>query len=741
MSSFSVIDKAVIRQPINLVETRLNTNIFDPAKGAVKGFIKDSERQLDDVKSAIAKAMSVAIANEDQPPIIHLLAGGAGEGKSWKTVEATSLAIRRGEIKGTVLHIVTDHDNAAQIIGWYSEHGVEATHVRGMLSSGCKRIEEVTNMASVGLSPRSLCGTQENPCPFYASCEYIKTRRDIKTNNAKPVVVIPLEYLRSGGIPEELNPVLVIGDESPISKLLVEKSIPISELGSLWISGKTNKSHRRLQELSKEIIASLNSEEDVVSYLTKNKTEDEVLSLISDVEQIIRYRTEAKKEWLTNATSRRKNSFAGRLNYLEIIEAEGLIWKSILALLQSRGAKRQPCVLHMFEHEKIKRIDISLRINFPYSCPVIVLDAGADEVIYKKTFADSHAVKLYRTQSSESSLRRFAIIGESFSRTSLTHGTEHEVKNGKYTRNTAKEAADRRERLSKLIESILAIEEDRKILLVSHSKVEELIKSGEIAPGVLDRGNIELAHYGNTKGRNDFQDFDTVIIVGKLELSDESIRRLTRCLLTRAEARNLYPPTENRLRIKRPLEKEDGRTAYMDTYVFPNDDMTRIQQMHRESEIIQAEGRLRSVRRAGLDLRSYIISDAIPGDLSFEDIFHVEDVIGSKKLEPIFDEYHGILSSDAYANYHQTNDTRAFNDLIKNKGISFKSPPRGWIGISIAKMGKRGQPMKAFYKGSLDSFNPHDCEDAVVKHMMKINKYDPTETLVVKIITDHQKNG
>ena len=341
------------------------------------------------------------------------------------------MAIRAGDIKGTVLHIVTDHDNANQIIGWYNQHGVEATHVRGMVSSGCQRIDEVEQMTEVGLSPRSLCGTKDR-CPFYAQCDYIKTRQQIKANNAKPVVVIPLEYLRSGGIPEEIDPVLVIGMNPQSANCLSEKTIPVSELGSLWVRGKMNKAHHRLQSLSKELIASLKAEEDLITYLTKGKTEDEINDLIADVESIIRYRTEAKKTWLRDAKSRRKTLFAGRVNYLDIIEAEGVIWKSVLALLKNIGNADQPCVLHMFENEKVKRIDISLRINFPYKCPVIVLDAGADEVIYQKTFRDSHAIKMYRTKSSESSLRRFAIIGESFSRTSLTHGTEHEIKNSSY---------------------------------------------------------------------------------------------------------------------------------------------------------------------------------------------------------------------------------------------------------------------------------------------------------------------
>ena len=105
----------------------------------------------------------------------------------------------------------------------------------------------------------------------------------------------------------------------------------------------------------------------------------------------------------------------------------------------------------------------------------------------------------------------------------------------------------------KLFSQFWMLKEITKSFSCATQKVEDLIKTGEIAPNILKNENIELAHYGNTKGRNDFQAFDTVIIVGKMELSDDCIRRLTRCLMERSEAKGLYPPSQNRQRIGVPV--------------------------------------------------------------------------------------------------------------------------------------------------------------------------------------------
>ncbi|MFG6565919.1 hypothetical protein ACGYLI_17020 [Sulfitobacter sp. 1A13421] len=706
------------------------TKVLEPSDALLE--FCDGDADYDSLEECLDEFWKTFRTSPAIPPAV-IIKAQTGLGKTTTTIGSVSKAIRNGEIGGTVLHIVTDHKNMKEAQILYQKNGVFPTLLKGMTASGCKFKTQVEERYKFGLSARTLCkSVDENgevkKCPFYDDCGYIRTRQSIAKNPDLNVIICSAEYLRCGGIPEEVNPALIIVDESFSDKLVFEGYVKASEFGLVWANDQKSRASNRLRQMVNEILVLSMDRKPVVKELIEKHG---LQGLKRELGSIINFRSKEKRAIAQG--SAKQNSIVTQ----GAMRNEMMVWESMLTevneeIAQEAGSNKLKSTgaFHIIRSETGDRLDISRRTRFPYpDTPVLGLDATADAEIYGGVMNDTHELKVVSIKAKVNNMFTTAIFGQSWASSSLSVKSDKPYEAKGRLRIPSEEGKGRQKKLSPCLGAILKKEGDRKILICctkSNKKVllEELsIKDDLAAP------NIQIENFGALKGRNDFKDFDTTIILGKLELPDSVVVRMARAFMDHDEAVKLIGDKAGRERKVRQYSTYSNHVALGHTHEYKDDMMKRIQYQMRELENVQCLGRVRAVNRPQADIRAYLLTDAIPESLVLDNAYHIDDFTKTSPLEELATEYENIVSVAAYSQHRGVRNNAA-TEFFKAHGFTANICPEGWALVKSRVSGQRGAATKLYIPTPALKMMEDDgtLEATIQKHLFHLGKLDSERT-------------
>lgn len=638
------------------------------------------------------------IGEQDTPRKALVIRAGTGTGKTYKTIRSLSQSIKLGKLRSPVLHFVLDHKTAEEAKIFYAEFGIDAFHLKGRRAAGCARIDLVEEFYEKGLSTKGLCGRtssvsrhgsladlvpQERGCPFYEGCAWIETRQAMEQGINAPVVIAPLEYLRSGGLPKGLDPSLVVFDEGFFAKLIIAEKIAVSDLGKNWKHAALKPEDRSRLEEAVKLLLILAAEGKLTAEALKSpQFTAELRQIFLDATRL--RRRELKALGLEDP----EKTCASRV----VQKIEMSLWENLAEICNEE--RERPLKLAQFHgilSESRSTLEISTLFQLDIPCPVIALDASADEAIYRHVLEDTHEVFFERLQEETDCLRRIAIIGQGFSTSSLLYDGHTEYQDGNLTRKPQEEASKRRQDLEKALNVIAQRERGRRVLVCCTKAIEEHFLTTGFAQEFQDECRPSFIHFGQAKGVNAYDDYETIIVIGKLEVPSSTMILMARAFNRHDVAvtiKNEYLPKH---RTERILKTKTGQGAGLTTYTYKDPTAARLHAYLRDEEIYQAIGRLRSVKRKDEDLRCYILSDAIPDHMIFDDIHAIEDLTSDGLLTTIARSHGECLSATAYMR-HQQASKQAASEAMKKRGFSGATCPDGWHAFKCKVKGRSGPP-------------------------------------------------
>lgn len=705
------------------------TKVLEPSDAHLE--FCDGDVDYDNLEECLDEFWKTFRTSTAIPPAV-IIKAQTGLGKTTTTIGSVSKAIRNGEIGGTVLHIVTDHKNMKEAQILYQKNGVFPTLLKGMTASGCKFKTQVEERYKFGLSARSLCLSDENgeekKCPFYDDCGYIRTRQSIAKSSDLNVIICSAEYLRCGGIPEEVNPALIIVDESFSDKLVFEGYVKASEFGLVWANDQKSWASNRLRQMVNEILVLTMDRKPVVKELIEKHG---LQGLKRELGSIINFRTKEKRAIAQG--SAKQNSLVTQ----GAMRNEMMLWESILTevneeIEQEAGSDKPKSTgaLHIIRSETGDRLDISRRTRFPYpSTPVLGLDATADAEIYGGVMNDTHDLRVASIKSKANNMFITAIFGQSWASDSLKVKTDNQYEDNGRLRSRAEEANKRCEKLAAFLSVVLKKEGDRKILICCTKANKKVLLEDLSIKDKLAAPNIQIENFGGLKGRNDFKNFDTNITIGKLELPDQSVARMARAYKGHDEAVTLVGGATGRERKVREYSTYSDQIAKAPSFEYKDDVMKRIQYQFRELEIVQSLGRLRAVNRPEADLRSYLLTDAIPESLVLDNAYHIDDFTKTSPLEELANEYDNIVSVAAYSQHRGVRNNAA-TEFFKAHGFTANICPEGWALVKSRVSGQRGAATKLYIPTPALKMMEDDgtLEATIQKHLFHLGKLDSERT-------------
>ena len=688
----------------------------------------------------VLESFLALIDEQDTPPKALVIRAGTGTGKTYKTIRSLSQSIKMGKLSSTVLHFVLDHKTAEEAKGFYAEFGIYAFHLKGRRAAGCARIELVEEFYDKGLSTKGLCGRsssdqkggvpaelipQERGCPFYEGCAWIETRQTMERGVDHPVVIAPLEYLRSGGLPKGMNPSLVVFDEGFFAKVIEAEKLSVSDLGKTWKHAALKPEDRSRIEEAVKLLLILSAEGKLTAEALKSP------QITAEMHQV----------FLDAARLRRRELKALGLEDPEktcasrpVQKIEMSLWETLAEIC---GEERQrPLKLAQFHgilSESRSTLEISTLFQLDIPCPVIALDASADEDIYRHVLEDSHQVFFERLQEEADNLRRIAIIGQGFSTSSLLYEGNSEYQDGNLTRKPQEEAAKRRLDLEKALNVIAQKEKGRRVLVCCTKAIEEHFLTTGFAQDFQEKCRPSFIHFGQAKGVNAYDDYETIIVIGKLEVPSSTMILMARAFNRHDVATTIKNDYLPKHRIKRILQTKAGQGAALATFTYKDPTAARLHAYLRDEEIYQAIGRLRSVKRKDEDLRCYILSDAIPNHMLFDDIHAIEDLTSDGLLTGIARSYGQCLSAVAYMN-NQHASKQAASDAMKKRGFSGASCHEGWQVFKCKVKGRSGPP-SFIYSTLPDSPETREIVSAHLRYVVFAGQGIDRSTIVIESVT------
>ena len=686
-----------------------------------------------------------------------------GTGKTSSSIQQVALILRDGLVDGRIVHLAPNHKLCEEIAEGYRAKGVAVEVWKGRTQeSSCKRAPAARAAADAGVGADALCGDKddhENRCPFFANCDYRQQRLRSGRDTLSAVLVAPVEYLRSGGLPKEdkLRPALFIVDEAFHEILSLQGSILRGHLmGGLEDSNGEEGEKRRvardaidpLDDLKASIMTHL-LEDDPIPHVMRDLygSWEAFLAVLEGIEEERKARAKARLPFGPKADDERAIAAAKRepkylqqeRNMLRVIKqrvCDEIAYDRFLAA-KSRGdedvvepPRPSGWIRKRTSEDRITHIDFTGRLGFPFKVPLLVLDASADKNIYDGLLGGTHYVGWAGYQRPVEHIERTLIHGRSFSVSSLFGWAGQTTRDRDYA--AAQEKA--RGELEAILASISKRESGRKILVVGTKRVVEAFENGEIGKSFVAKhkdNDLAFAYYKNLRGLDRFKFYDTVVLIGKLELDDATARRLAAAFSPRGY--ELLIPESDRIPreyVHLPVRMRDGTVGYVQSTIYGDPDLRCIQYQAREEEIVQAEQRLRSVRRAGHDIRSYIIGNAFPERMIFDHVYHVSDFSDDDPISQLIEDkrFHGCISRVAYQEVAGVAQQTA-QEALQQRGFTRTTAPDGWNIAKVGIRGKRGAKTLIYYRDDvvLESL------DHVAAHFAQIKECDPADVQVVAL--------
>jgi hypothetical protein len=206
---------------------------------------------------------------------------------------------------------------------------------------------------------------------------------------------------------------------------------------------------------------------------------------------------------------------------------------------------------------------------------------------------------------------------------------------GRLLKSSARYDPDRWQEVCAFIEAIAC---RGRTLVVTNKRVRcqftgEDEKSG--LPISAKFGSADVAHFGNMRGSNEFEDHDAVIILGRDEPTVRDAERRAMAIWYDAKDQiEVVPPrADGRINYPkpwRPYAIQDGSVAEAQVSIHPDHRVQAVVEQIREAEMLQAIDRLRlihSERRKTV----YILCN-IPLDIPVDEFVRWKQLVGDSRL-------------------------------------------------------------------------------------------------------------
>lgn len=359
-------------------------------------------------------------------------------------------------------------------------------------------------------------------------------------------------------------------------------------------------------------------------------------------------------------------------------------------------------------------------------CPVMILDASADPIIYRILFGRSHDIDFLEIKEEDIGLRQRNVLvtGGSFSKSSLTTGND-----------ATKKMAQVKTAIRKV-----AQKHEGKILVVTLKSLRERFER----EFEHESAKIDFMHYGALRGIDSAKNHDAAVLVSAFELPLDVLERKSHALsynqrpieVAEDEAAKDAGPmkflkTTHRSLRTRGTRRSSGGVLVQKTYVHRDFYAALLQKQTREEEIVQAYGRLRSLRKIDRKFddwqTAYIMSSACPPNLIIDKAIHIDDLSETSKLVAAAKLCHNAVSSLSLVHFgiskSRSGDVeksrKAAAKLIGEHGLKQGAGEdeyeerSGWAECQVATLGERGKPLSVWVY--LDEIvDPYDNEDQII---------------------------
>ncbi|KJS42487.1 MAG: hypothetical protein VR70_04005 [Rhodospirillaceae bacterium BRH_c57] len=271
--------------------------------------------------------------------------------------------------------------------------------------------------------------------------------------------------------------------------------------------------------------------------------------------------------------------------------------------------------------------------------------------------------------------------------------------------------------LKNCIDSLVLMHPYGQVLIASSKKVEENVLNnytlaansstalrdlGLYTPATWQERRLEIEHYGNLRGKNNYKFAEAVILVGKMEPPEDSIRRLARAAYydqpeqaddERAPADGDWSNPKCAEKIR--LRMRDG--TFMETvqWTYRNKYERAIHKSLREEELIQAAGRARAAQRDPLDTSTWphihIIGNVFPDKFVYDTFVHVNDLSRGAALFDAACANGGVLWPEAVidtglavcAGGDADRRRKTGSDWLTRRGFTKDTVPPGWAKVDV----------------------------------------------------------
>lgn len=277
---------------------------------------------------------------------------------------------------------------------------------------------------------------------------------------------------------------------------------------------------------------------------------------------------------------------------------------------------------------------------------VVVLDASAHAEIYERLFA-RRAVKIARTRLSRPNVKTVQIVDSTFSNTALIGRPDPHRLDPDMLKAAGKLAA----RSLELIDRLAQKHNRRGLLVCATQGVLEMIEGAFAAAMRQVPEAVAFLNYGRARGTNDFEAFEAVLCLGRVQPPKDTVERKAGALESfRAFAAGEAPravvvddgPT---FPLRAGIYRKTDGTCWEKAVPLPTDDLVRaVLATHREDEVAQAAARLRPATRAEDVPATIYIATSLPLDFEVDELVVLDDLLEVETpLAKIFRAFDGVL--------------------------------------------------------------------------------------------------
>ncbi len=536
---------------------------------------------------------------------------------------------------------------------------VQAT--RGVYKTLCERIEE---------------DGEGHRCEHIDECAYFRQYREANKPGSTVIMAHEYAFIPSQRLTELPRPDLIVFDESFYSTAIQEKEDSVESFLS---------SAGSFRELAQKIVGALASVDPVFLLLAEGITSEKLREAHSGLW------AEASGDRVlpTDSPSVIKQK-------LSASPGLGIVPDVFMGLATELDLGKQ-----RFDSVYVKNGMVYTQsrkpLEIPTDVPVLITDATGSRELLQPIFGERTIEEV--EVSVKRNLHVIQVVGFNAAKSVLTRRQD-----------TPKRLKEIEGVLNKYVEE----NPGKKVLVVTYKKTEELLKLPE---------SCTIRHFNGLRGDNDLKDFDTVVIIGRIEPRPEDIERKAYGLLYDQQDADLellgdgqwYPG------VPQGFCMTNGELlGWSEVSVHPDPLCQRILEAHREDEIIQAIDRIRSV--SAEETKETIIVTNVPLPIQVERLVDYRRFVGDlPRLEQAFIELGEVIPlkaswlSEKFPDLWASTDV-ARKDIERNAGvlkgtICYKyllqsvlfNPPPPIMVYTFRLQGQRGRPTRCFSVHSLET--------------------------------------